>query len=153
MTALDVPDKSTSAAVYGIDVERPGMVYGRPLIPPTRYGSQVNGVDDSRAKAIAGYQGYQVLEDPSETLQGWVVALADSYWAALKAAEAIEVDWTPGPTAEVDEDAILARGAELAAGDGGQLWVKEGDVTTAEGAQSVSATYRTHTALYDSKFS
>lgn len=146
--ALDVPDKSTAQAVYGIDAERPGMLYGRPLLPPTRYGSAVNGVDDSQAKKIAGYRGFEVLEDPSETLQGWVVVLADSYWAAVQAAEAIAVDWTPGPTAAVDEDALLARGAELAAGDSGVLLVKEGDVSTAKGEQALSATYRTHTALH-----
>jgi len=146
--ALDVPDKSTAQAVYGIDAERPGMLYGRPLVPPTRYGSVVNGVNDAKAKEIPGYRGFEVLEDPSGTLQGWVVALADSYWSAIKAADALEVDWTPGPTAEVGEADILARGEELAAADGGVLFVNEGDVSSAEGEQALSATYRTHTALH-----
>ncbi|KAA9133541.1 xanthine dehydrogenase family protein molybdopterin-binding subunit [Marinihelvus fidelis] len=147
ISALDVPEKSRGTARYGIDAERPGMVYARPLVPPTRYGSTVNGVDDSAAKTITGYQGFQVLEDPSETLQGWVVALADSYWAAHKAADAIVVDWTPGPTATVDEDAILAKGAELAAGDDGVLYVSEGD-TGVLGDDALESTYRTHTALH-----
>lgn len=147
INALDVPEKSRGTARYGIDAERPGMVYARPLIPPSRYGSVVNGVNDTAAKDIPGYQGYQVLEDPSETLQGWVVAIADTFWAAHQAADAIEVDWTPGPGAVVDEAALLAAGEKLAAGDEGVLYVSEGD-TGVLGDQALQATYRTHTALH-----
>ncbi len=146
--ALDIPAKSTARATYGIDVELPGMLYARPLLPPTRYGSSVTGVDDSEARAVHGYQGYEILEDPSGTLQGWVVALADSQWAALKAADVLKVERTPGPTAEVDEDALLAHGEALAAGDGGVLFVKEGDVDSARGDTTLDATYRTHSVLH-----
>ena len=149
-TALDVPAKSSGEAVYGIDAEVDGMIYGRPLIPPTRYGSSVNSVDDSAAKSIDGYVGHQVLNDPSGTLQGWVVALADSFWAAKKAADAIEVDWTPGETTGVDEDAILAEGERLAEGDGGALFVDDGDVdaASAAAASTIDRTYKTHSALH-----
>ena len=34
------------------------------------YGSSVVSIDDRQAKKIDGYLGYQVLTDPSETLQG-----------------------------------------------------------------------------------
>ncbi|MEL0334101.1 MAG: molybdopterin cofactor-binding domain-containing protein, partial [Halieaceae bacterium] len=40
LPALDVPAKSDGSAQYGLDVSRPGMVYGIPLVPPTRYGSK-----------------------------------------------------------------------------------------------------------------
>ena len=51
-SALDVPAKSDGSASFGIDAEIEGMVYARPLIPPTRYGSVVNAVDDSAAKTL-----------------------------------------------------------------------------------------------------
>jgi CO/xanthine dehydrogenase Mo-binding subunit len=149
--ALDIPAKTDGTAAYGIDAERPGMVYARPLVPPTRYGSKVNGVDDSAAKDIPGYIGYQVLEDPSNTLQGWVSALADNYWSAVKAGDAIKVDWTAGPTAGVSEDDILAEGAKLAKQKGtGTLVVNDGDVdaAAAAAARSVSAIYRTSSVLH-----
>src|SRR5215510_10240295 len=37
--ALDVPAKTNGSARYGIDAVVPGMVYARPKVPPTRYGS------------------------------------------------------------------------------------------------------------------
>ncbi len=48
------PGKTTGEAVYGIDAEVDGMVYARPKLPPTRYGSTVLSIDDTAAKAGAG---------------------------------------------------------------------------------------------------
>ncbi|MBV8664499.1 MAG: molybdopterin-dependent oxidoreductase, partial [Hyphomicrobiales bacterium] len=102
-TALDIPTKTNGAAVYGIDAKAPNMVYARPKIPPTRYGSKVNSVDDSAARKVKGYLQSLVLDDPSETVPGWVMVIAETYPAAIRAADLIKVDWTPGPTAGVSE--------------------------------------------------
>src|SRR5262249_58225615 len=53
--ALDIPAKINGTARYGIDAVVSGMVYARPKIPPTRYGSVVRAVDDSAAKPGKGY--------------------------------------------------------------------------------------------------
>src|SRR5262249_14330141 len=45
--AVDIPAKINGSVRYGIDAVVPGMVYARPKIPPTRYGSVVRSVDDS----------------------------------------------------------------------------------------------------------
>ena len=145
-TAKDIPAKSNGTARYGIDAELPGMIYGRPLIPPTRYGSSVRAVDDSAAQAIAGYQGYEVIRDPSNTLQGWVVVLAEQFWAAKKAADLIKVDWEAGPTAGVNEDAILQRARELSAQDEQPHWVDEGQASGA--GKRYEASYETRSALH-----
>jgi CO/xanthine dehydrogenase Mo-binding subunit len=149
--ALDIPAKSDGSARYGIDAEIDGMVYARPLIPPTRYGSTVKAVDDSAAKDINGYLGYQVLTDPSQTLQGWVMAVASNQWSAIKSANAIRVDWDPGPTAAVSEQEIMAEGERLVGTqDSGTLFVNEGDVRQAaeNASQTLEATYRTGTVLH-----
>jgi CO/xanthine dehydrogenase Mo-binding subunit len=149
--ALDVPAKTDGSARFGIDAELPGMVYARALMPPTRYGSSVMRVDESRAKGVPGYLGHQVLNDPSETLQGWVSVVAETQWAADAAAEAISVRWKPGPTANVFEEDILARGEELvAADDSGYRFVDDGDVdqAKADAAKTIEAIYRTGTALH-----
>ncbi|MGF1456354.1 MAG: molybdopterin cofactor-binding domain-containing protein [Alphaproteobacteria bacterium] len=149
--ALDIPAKTRGEAVYGIDAELPGMVYARPLLPPTRYGSTVNGIDDTGAQSVPGYRQAIEIKDPSGTCQGWVAVIADSFAAASKAADAITVDWTPGETAEVTEEDILAVGRKLAdEGTEGALWVDEGDTDAAlsNAASLVEATYTTGTMLH-----
>jgi isoquinoline 1-oxidoreductase beta subunit len=148
---LDVAAKSEGSAVYGLDAELPGMAYAMPLLPPTRYGSKVNGIDESAAKTIPGYIGAIEINDPSQTIQGHVVVAAETMAAVLKAAKAVSVDWTPGPTASVTEAEILAEGVRLAADpEMGALFVNEGDVGSAKAnaASTMSATYTTGTALH-----
>ncbi len=148
---LDVAAKSEGAAVFGLDAELPVMVYAMPLLPPTRYGSKVNGIDESAAKTIPGYIGAIEINDPSQTVQGHVVVAAETMASVLKAAKAVSIDWTPGPTASVTEAAILAEGARLATDpEAGALFVDEGDVgvARANAASTMSATYTTGTALH-----
>lgn len=150
-SALDIPSKTNGSAVYGIDVELKGMVYARPIIPPTRYGSKVISVDDSAAQKIKGYLGYHILQDPSELIQGWVAVEADSYYVAIKAADALKVTYQAGKTAKVSEEDILKEGARLIADESeGGLFVNEGDFAAAstKAENSINAVYRTHTAMH-----
>lgn len=149
--ALDIPAKINGTAQYGIDVELENMVYARPVIPPTRHGSVVKSVDDSAAKKVRGYQGYQILKDPSNTVQGWVTVLADSYYAAVKAGDALQVEYNLGETANVSEQDIIAEG-ELLAKDktSGTLVVEKGDIGAAAQAATASleSVYRTSSVLH-----
>jgi len=149
--ALDIPEKSTGEAVYGLDTELPGMVYARPLVPPTRYGSSINGIDDSAARDVPGYLQTIQLDDTSEFIQGWAVVVAENFPAAMKAADAVDVDWSPGPTASVTESHILREGEKLTADTSkGVLVVNDGDVDAAleNAGRTISSTYRTSTALH-----
>ncbi len=149
--ALDIPAKTRGETVYGLDAELPGMVYASPLIPPTRYGSAIKNIDDSAAKAVAGYQQTLRLTDPSNTMQGWAVVIADTLAAAMKAAQLVNVDWTPGDTASVSEADLLNEGVRLAADpDSGVLVIDDGDVAKAraKASENHQAVYRTGTALH-----
>lgn len=111
--ALDIPDKTTGKTIYGIDVDAPGAVYARPKVPPTRNGSKVVSVDDSAAKAIKGYRQSLVLDDPSGTVPGWVMVLADTWMAALRAADKVQVTWQNDDTAQVSEQDIQNHAGQL----------------------------------------
>ena len=149
--ALDVADKSRGVPGYGIDAEVEGMVYGRPLLPPTRLGSVVEGVDDSAAQSMAGYIGHVVLDDPSDTVPGWVVVLADSWYAAKQASEAIDVTWTPGETNLVSEADLQDHARALIADASIGSMVRDDDGVDAAFTAAdrvVEAEYTTATALH-----
>jgi isoquinoline 1-oxidoreductase beta subunit len=149
--ALDIPDKTNGEAIYGIDANIDGMVYGRPLIPPTRYNAKINHLDDSAAKGIAGYIKTIELNDPSGTVPGWAIVIADSFHAADQAAQKITVDWTPGDTANVDEAQLLDRGRELIDNPSiGSLLVDDDgvDQAFANAHTSLQAEYLTHSVLH-----
>jgi CO/xanthine dehydrogenase Mo-binding subunit len=149
--ALDVPSKTNGQAIYGIDAEVPGMIHGRPLVPPTRYGARINGIDDSAARSVPGYIRTVALDDPSGTVPGWAVVLADSRFAALAASEKVTVDWTPGDTATVSEAEIIEAGRKLIeAPVGGSLVVDDPgvDEAFASAATIREQSYTTSTVLH-----
>ncbi|HOY77753.1 MAG TPA: molybdopterin-dependent oxidoreductase [Hyphomonadaceae bacterium] len=152
VTSLDIVEKTNGAAVFGIDAKVEGMVYGRPVLPPTRNGSKANSVDDSAAKGVKGYLQSVILDDPSNTVPGWVMVIAETYPAAKKAADLVKVDWTPGPTANVSEKDIQANATKLIAkADAGSVLPTGNTDTSAAfraAASSIEATYTTATALH-----
>lgn len=151
--ALDMDAKINGSGIYGIDAKVPGMVYARPKMPPTRNGAKVVSVDDSAAKGVKGYLRYLVLEDPSDTVPGWVMVIASNYHAAVKATDLLKVTWTPGPGADVTERMLLDRGAALVAkADGGvTLDIADDDTTPAFGntaGKTLEQSYTTATVLH-----
>ncbi len=151
VSALDVPAKTNGTAIYGIDAKIDGMVFARPLIPPTRYGSEVNTIDDTSAREIPGYLRSIALEDPSGTVPGWVVVLAETYPAAIRAADRVIVDWTPGKTSAVTEDDILEVGRkQVSSQKGGSMVVNDVGVDEAFAVANnvLEAFYTTSTVLH-----
>ncbi|MBT2189419.1 xanthine dehydrogenase family protein molybdopterin-binding subunit [Sphingobium nicotianae] len=152
VVAIDIPPKTNGSAIYGIDAKVPGMVHARPLLPPTRYGSKVVSIDDSAAKDVKGYLRALALEDPSETATGWVMVIAETWPAALKAAQLVKVQWTAGDAASVSEKEVQDRGAALIADPkaGSVLDTGGGDVDAMlrTARQKVEATYTTASVLH-----
>ena len=150
--AIDIPAKTDGRAIFGIDAKVPGMVHARPKLPPTRYGAKVVSIDDSAAKAVKGYLQCLTLDDPSGTVPGWVMVIASSTAAAIRAADLVTVVWTGGYGIDVSEKTIQDRGAALIADAkaGSVLETGGGDVGAAlAGAKSrISATYTTASVLH-----
>jgi len=129
VAALDIPAKTNGQAKYGIDVFLPNMCYGALAIPRARYGSKVLAVDDTEAKKVPGFIKAVKIDDSMGKCTGWVVALAESFPAAMKAAKALKIESDPGPYGKLDLADIMKEFVDLSK-DPSQsaAWVLEGDV-------------------------
>ena len=149
--ALDIPSKTNGAARYGIDARVDGMVYARPKIPPTRNDSRVRSIDDSAARSVTGYISSLALDDPSGTVPGWVMVLAQTYPAAIRAADLVKVDWAVGESANVSEQDILDHGAkQIADPEGGVFLVDDEGLDAAfrTAKSTLTRTYTTSSVLH-----
>jgi isoquinoline 1-oxidoreductase beta subunit len=143
---LDIPSKINGTAKYGIDAMVPGMLYGKPVVPPVRYGATVKAVDESEAKKVKGYVKAVTLDDKTATTSGWVVAVASTYEAAKKAAAALKVTYDNGPYAKVSDQTLIDEAKKLQKDEAsGQLFVSTGDAAGAIGgaAKVMEAEYLT----------
>ncbi len=133
--ALDIPDKTSGQAKYGIDTFLPNMAYGALVMPRSRYGAKALSVDDSAAQSIPGYVQAVIVDDSFGKCTGWVIAIAESFPAAMKAAKALNVEWDPGPHGDVGLDQLLVEYRELQKDpNAGAPWVQDGDVDGAMAA-------------------
>lgn len=148
---IDIPSKTNGTAKYGIDTFLPGMVYGKIVMPPVRYGATVKSVDDSAAKKVPGFIKAVTLDDKTGTTTGWVVAVANTYANAKKAAEALKVTYDNGPNAKVSSESLLAEAKRLQADNtSGLFFVKNGDTAEALGKASkvMEAEYTTNINIH-----
>ena len=149
--AIDIPAKTNGTARYGIDATIDGMVYARPKIPPTRNGARVRSIDDSAARKIKGYISSLALEDPSNTVPGWVMVFASSYPAAISAADLVRVDWWAGDGAKISERDVLDHGAkQIADPNGGSRLVDDQGLGAAflAASSTLEQTYTTSSVLH-----
>src|SRR6201997_42901 len=131
----NIPSKVNGTAKYGIDVMLPGMAYGAVVTPPVRYGATVKSVDDSAAKKVPGFIKAVTLDDKTATTTGWVVAVANTYANARKAADALKVTYDGGPNAKLSSESLLAEAKRLQGlDDSGQFFVKNGDTAAGFGS-------------------
>ena len=90
---LDVPERVTGKAVYGLDVELPNMLYACILHNPGIHGKIIL-MDAADTLSIAGVRRVMKCERPMphKTVES-VAVIANNYWAALKGRNALRVEW------------------------------------------------------------
>jgi isoquinoline 1-oxidoreductase beta subunit len=136
---LDTGAKVDGSAVYGIDVKLDGLLYGALAQSPT-LGGRVTSFDATAAKAMPG------VRDVVQTSTG-IVVVANSWWRARKARDALQIEWDPGPNAALDDAAVM-RGLRAAASAEGQVARNDGDAPAALAAAR-RGTGRLVTAEYE----
>ncbi|MFN3521743.1 MAG: molybdopterin cofactor-binding domain-containing protein [Phenylobacterium sp.] len=127
----------TGEPLFGIDVRRPGMLFATYEKAPV-FGAKVASADLAAAKAVKGVKDAFIVEggdDLSGLLPG-VAVVADSWWAARKARDRLNIQWTDHPTSAQSTESIARRAAELTAAPPQRTLRADGDV---EGALKAAA--------------
>jgi isoquinoline 1-oxidoreductase subunit beta len=108
VSRLDTPDKVTGMTVYGIDVKLPGMLNAAIKDCPVT-GGKLKSFDEAK---IAGMKGVKKVVRVGETA---VAVVADTFWHAKTALDALPIVWDEGENAKVSSGSIakwLAEGLE-----------------------------------------
>jgi len=103
---LDAVAASSGKKGYGIDVRLPGMKVALLQRAPT-FGGQVASFDATAAKAIKGVR--DVFEVATDRGGSGVAIVADGYWPAKQARDALKVTWKAGVGGTTSSDALLAQ--------------------------------------------
>jgi isoquinoline 1-oxidoreductase beta subunit len=141
---VDTLAKITGAPVFGVDVDLPGMVHATVKMSP-RFGAKPVSSNLEAARAVTGVEA--IFELDTQTGSGFAV-VANSTWAAFKAASLIEAEWgdAPYPADNAGIDALLDAGL---ASDAGSALLDTGGV---DEALAGAAPERMVDAVYSAPF-
>ena len=135
---LDTDDKLNGTQVFGFDLTLPGMLNAAIKACPV-FGGRLKSFDDSKVSKLPGVHKVVAVEDDA------VAVVADTWWQANTALEALPITWDEGPNARLSSASIeqmLDEGLSSA----NKVFVgnQNGDVNKAlKGAvKMVEATYR-----------
>jgi len=131
----DTPEKVTGKAIYGMDVQLPGMLVASVERCPV-IGGKAKSFDATATKQIKG------VKDVVQVSNG-VAVVADTFWAAFKGRRALKVQWDEGALAQVSTP-LIDREYERLAKQPGQLARNDGDApkALAAGGHVVEAVYQ-----------
>jgi isoquinoline 1-oxidoreductase subunit beta len=95
---LDIADKTTGRATFGIDVKAEGMLYAAVRNAPV-FGGSVKSFDEAAASAMPGVVAVAALPTG-------VAVIADSWWRANKAVEAMPIEFEDGGNGGLNTEGV-----------------------------------------------
>jgi isoquinoline 1-oxidoreductase beta subunit len=107
---LDTADKTTGKMTYGIDVKLPGMLNAALKDCPV-FGGKLKSFDDAKVMGMKGVKKVVRVNDTT------VAVVADTWWHARTALDALPIVWDEGDNAKVSSESIanwLAEGLDNA---------------------------------------
>jgi isoquinoline 1-oxidoreductase beta subunit len=133
---LDTVDKLTGKQVYGIDVRLPGMLNAAIKQCPV-IGGKLKSFDAAKVEGMKGVKKVVAVGDSA------VAVVADTWWHAKKAIDALPIVWDEGESAKVSSETIAAMLKEGLTAEQAFVGNKQGDVKAAlaSAAKKVEATY------------
>jgi isoquinoline 1-oxidoreductase beta subunit len=96
---LDTAGKLNGSQVYGIDLKMPGMLNAAIKDCPV-VGGNVASFDDSKVKSMPGVKRVVRVGDSA------VAVVADTWWQAKTALEALPITWDNGPNGNVSSASL-----------------------------------------------
>lgn len=96
---LDTAEKTTGTMVYGIDVKLPGMLNAAIKDCPV-FGGKLKSYDEAKITAMKGVKKVVKVGDTA------VAVVADTWWHAKTALEALPIVWDEGDNAKVSSESI-----------------------------------------------
>jgi len=135
---LDTRPKLDGSLEYAIDTKLPGMLNAAIKACPV-FGGKLASYDEAAVRKMPGVKGVVKVNDFT------VAVVADTWWRAKKALDALPITWDEGPAAEVTSESILAHLRSGLWADETYVSRKVGDAPAAiaASAKKVEATYFT----------
>lgn len=104
---LDTPAKVDGSAIFGIDVRVPDMLFGAVWMTPTQTGKVKSIRNEAEILARPGVKAVVTAPFWPTPVHNTVIVVADSYWIAKQATDALDVDFDPGVSATLNSDKIM----------------------------------------------
>ncbi|HUO55466.1 MAG TPA: xanthine dehydrogenase family protein molybdopterin-binding subunit [Rhodoblastus sp.] len=135
LARLDSPEKSTGRQHFTIDVQLPGLLTAVMIHPPL-FGAKVKSFDAAKARTMKG------VVDVVATPRG-VAVVAHGMWEAMKARDAVSVEWDDSAAEKRGTTEMFAAYRALADKGGEVVAVNKGDSLAAlpKAAKMVEARY------------
>jgi isoquinoline 1-oxidoreductase beta subunit len=96
---LDTVDKTNGKMVYGMDVKLPGMLNAAIKDCPV-FGGKLKSYDEAKVTGMKGVKKVVRVGDSA------VAVVADTWWHAKKALDALSIVWDEGENAKVSSESI-----------------------------------------------
>jgi isoquinoline 1-oxidoreductase beta subunit len=102
---LDTQDKLTGKQVFGADLRLPGMLNAAVRACPV-FGGRLDTFDDTAVREMPGVKAVVRVDDSA------VAVVAETWWQAKTALDALPVTWDEGPNANLSSESIAKMLAE-----------------------------------------
>ena len=135
IVSKEILAKVTGRATYGIDVQIPGMLIATVKASPVHGGRVVS----SNAREVGRLRGVRAVVP----IAGGLAVVADTFWHAKRAADALKIDFDPGTAAAVSDESIYASHQAALQRTDGVVGLDEGDARRrlAQGGDLYEAAY------------
>jgi isoquinoline 1-oxidoreductase beta subunit len=96
---LDTADKTTGKLIYGVDIKLPGMLNAAIKACPV-FGGKLKSYDEAKVMDMKGVKKVVRVNDST------VAVVADTWWHAKTALDALPIVWDEGENAKVSSESI-----------------------------------------------